>query len=177
MKDTTIYVAIISGAITLIVGILGIFGNMYLTSHNRKMELLLKTKEMEHKEYQFLLENLKGFWEYQNKLYAETMKVASVLVLNDDTRSEEFLGAYKRFWELYWSELPVCESREIESAMVGIKDLIYKKKKLDPEDASDSEALKPALKSALLNLAKAVRDSSLLLKYSENIKSKIEMMA
>ncbi len=161
-----IEIAIISGAITLLVTVIGVLGNWYLSIQNKK-------KEIEQKEYQFLLENLKGFWEYQNTLYTETLKVVSVLVLEDDIQSQEFLTSYKRFWELYWSELPTCESKEISVAMVGIKDLIYDKKKSDPDDKEKLNTLKKSLKNGLLNLANAMRDSSILLAFSEKIKEKV----
>ncbi|WP_299440846.1 hypothetical protein [uncultured Aquimarina sp.] len=148
-----------SAIVPITIAIIGIIGNWYLVIQNKK-------KEIEQKEYQFLLENLKGFWEYQNKLYAETLKVVSVLVLNKDIKSEEFLSAYKRFWELYWGELPTCESNEIESSLVNIKELIYRKKNL-------KEGEEP-MNSALLNLAKSIKKSSLLLEYSEKLREKIK---
>lgn len=174
MKDSTLYVALISGFITLIVALIGIFGNLFLANKNRQMELLMKDKEIESKEYQFLLENLKGFWEYQNRLYSETLKVVSVLVLNEDIKSEEFLTSYKRFWELYWSDLPTCESNEIAKAMVAIKDLVYEKKHLNPEDADGINEIKQKMKNPLLNLAISVKNSSILLEYSEKIKRKFQ---
>lgn len=160
-------IAIISAAATIIVALIGLFGNWYLAIQNRKQEI-------EQKEYQFLLENLKGFWEYQNQLYTETLKVVSELVLNDDITSESFLSNYKRFWELYWSELPTCESREIESAMVGIKDLIYEKKHLNSDELDKLKALKAPMKQKLLTLAKSIKNSSILLEYSEKIKGKLK---
>ena len=173
MKESVIYVTIISGSITVIVAIIGIIGNWYLANQNKKMELLMKTKEIEQKEYQFLLENLKGFWEYQTGLYSETLKVVSVLVLNEDICSNEFLDAYKRFWELYWSDLPTCESKEIAYAMAAIKDDIYEKKHLDPTDKIAIKEKKHSMKDLLLKLAIAVKNSSLLLAYSEKLKFKI----
>jgi hypothetical protein len=99
--------------------------------------------------------------------------VTSTLVLSDETESEEFLTAYKRFWELYWSELPTCESREVELAMISIKELIHKKRHLKPDDKAGSPNLKADMKNSLLKLAHAIRNSSLLLEYSEKLKDKI----
>src|SRR4051812_39876932 len=124
---------LISGFITLIVALIGIFGNMYLANKNRKLEI-------ESKEYELLLENLKVFWEYQNNLYSETLKVVSTLVFSADIRSEEFLASYNRFWELYWRDLPTCESGEIASAMVVIGRSLEKKKLLPPDDADSIDA-------------------------------------
>jgi len=174
MEQSTLYAAVIPGAITVIVAIIGILGNWYLSNQNKKMELVMKTKEIEQKEYQFLLENLKGFWEYQNGLYSETLKTVSVLVLNDDVTSVEFLGAYKRFWELYWSELPTCESKEIATAMALMKNKIHDKKHISAGNKAAISDMKEGLKKDLLNLATAVRNSSLLLEYSERIKAKIK---
>ena len=158
---------VITGLITVAVTIVGIFGNWYLVIRNKK-------KEIEQQEYQFLLENLKDFWERQNSLYTETLKVVSELVFNNDTGSEDFLNAYNRFWELYWGELPTCESQEIATAMVGLKDLVHEKKHLEKEEILKREDLKKSLENGLLQLSKAVRNSSLLLEYSEKIKAKIK---
>lgn len=174
MKESTINVALISGFITLIVALIGIFGNLFLAYKNRKLELLMKDKEIESKEYQFLLENLKAFWEYQNRLYSETLKVVSTLVLSENIKSEEFLHSYKRFWELYWSDLPTCESNEIANAMVAIKDMVYEKKHLNPEDNEAIDDIKQKMKIPLFNLATAVKKSSVLLEYSEKIKKKFQ---
>ncbi len=172
LLETVSSTAIISGAATLLVALVGIFGNLYLANVNKKRELLIKEKETEQKEYQFLLENLKSFWQYQNGLYSETLKIASVLVLNEDIKSAEFLSAYNRFWELYWSELPTCESKEITSAMAAIKDKVYDKKHLDEKDEVTIKAIKHEMKSLLLDLALAVKKSSLLLEYSEKLRTK-----
>lgn len=172
VQSPTSVIAIISGCATVIVAVLGILGNWYLVNQNKKKELLMKSIEIEQKEYQFLLENLKSFWEYQNGLYSETLKVVSKLVLNDSIKSEEFLEAYKRLWELYWSELPTCESEEIAAAMIAIKDMIYDKKHLDENDHIKIKSMKKDMKKMLLDLAVAVKNSSLLLEYSEKIKYK-----
>ncbi len=156
-----------SAIVPITIAIIGVIGNWYLVIQNKK-------KEIEQKEYQFLLENLKGFWEYQNKLYTETLKVVSVLVLNKDIKSEKFLSSYKRFWELYWGELPTCESNEIESALVGIKKLVYQKKNLKEEEGHKLEEMEELMNEALLNLAKAIKKSSLLLEYSEKLREKIK---
>ena len=162
-----VLIAVITAAVTLIVAIVGIAGNWYLANVNKR-------KEIEQQEYQFLLQNLKSFWEYQNGLYSETLRVVATLVLSDNVRSEEFLKAYKRFWELYWSELPSCESKEIASAMVALKQKIYDKKHIEPGDHIKLQASKEELNSLLLDLASAVRKSSLLLEYSEKIRRKIK---
>jgi|GEM_PF-2647605 len=175
MTNSSIDVALISGFITLIVALVGIFGNLFLANKNRKLEISMKEKEIESKEYQFLLENLKGFWEHQNSLYSETLKVASTLVLDEDIKSEKFLGAYRRFWELYWSELPTCESDEIKVAMIGIKDMIYRKKNLNPDDKAAIRKIKEEMNDPLYKLSRAIRASSILLEYSERIKKKFQL--
>ncbi|MDY8136826.1 hypothetical protein [Aquimarina sp. 2201CG5-10] len=158
---------IITGIVASGVTLFGVLLNWYLSIQNKK-------KEIEQKEYQFLLENLKEFWNTQNRLYSETLKVTSELVLSNEIRSEKYLENYNRFWELYWAELPTCESREVESAMVRIKDLIHEKKHIKDGEEYKLEDLRKPMKSALLNLSKAVRDSSILLEYSESIKNKFK---
>ncbi|MES2649209.1 MAG: hypothetical protein V4717_20190 [Bacteroidota bacterium] len=166
MQETTILIAIITGSITLLVAVAGIIGNWYLSNVNRKNEL-------QQQEYQLVLQNLKGFWEYQSNLYSETLKVVSILVLSDDISSDDFLNAYKRFWELYWCELPTCESNYVASAMVDLKQKIYDKKHFSSDNKEDLKLSREELNSLLLNLANAVRKSSLLLEYSEKIRNKI----
>lgn len=153
----------ISIIVTTLVGVIGALINWNSTIKNRN-------KEINQKEHQLLLENLKGFWENQNRLYSETLNIVSVLVFNDDTKSEEFLTSYERFWKLYWAELPTCESKEVESAMADLGISIHKKKHDHNEDLNN---LKKQMKLELLNLATAVRESSLLLEYSESIKEKL----
>lgn len=166
--------AIISACVTVLVALLGIFGNWYLANQNKKKELLIKNKEIEQKEYLFLLENLKSFWETQNGLYAEALKTVAKLTFIDDTRSEEFLAADNRFQELYYGELPTCESGEVEGAMVQVMEVLSQKKQLDPADKEGLVATKEGMQILLLGLSQAIRSSSLLLKYSEKLKEKIE---
>lgn len=143
------------------VAIIGVLGNWLISQLNKRREII-------QKEQQFFLENLKSFWEKQNELYSEALKVASFLVLSkEDINSDNFINNYKRFWELYWSELPTCESKEVETAMVIMGELIHRKKD------SDQKLTKGELKMGLLNLSTAIRNSSILLEYSETLKRKI----
>jgi len=99
--------------------------------------------------------------------------VVSKLVLNEDIQSDEFLSAYKRFWERYWCELPTCESAEIEIAMVNLKQKVYDKNHLNPDDQEKISNTKEEMNMLLPGLAKAVRNFSLPLEYSEPIRDKI----
>ena len=166
--------AIISACVTLLVALLGIFGNWYIANQNRKKELLIKSKEIEQKEYQFLLENLKSFWEQQGRLYSEALKVVTKLTFIDDTRSEEFLTANARFLELYYGELPTCESGEVEDAMADLLKAIDGKKQLDTTDKAGIKDMKDTMQGLLLRLSMAVRTSSLLVEYSEQLRQKIQ---
>ncbi|MFD2565828.1 hypothetical protein [Pseudotenacibaculum haliotis] len=142
----------------IVVAVIGVLGNWLVYQLNKR-------KEIAQREQQFLLENLKGFWEKQSNLYSEALKVSSVLVFTEDIASDEFTSNYKRFWELYWSELPTCESYEVELAMVKIGEKIKQK--------ASGKAVKEMGKE-LYGLSTAIRDSSLLLEYSEVLRARIK---
>ncbi len=142
----------------IIVAVIGVLGNWLVYQLNKR-------KEIAQREQQFLLENLKGFWEKQGNLYSEALKVAATLVFTEDITSDEFIVNNKRFWELYWSELPTCESRDVELAMVRMGEKIKQKAKGNVVDQMDIE---------LLKLSKAIRRSSLLLEYSEVLRARIK---
>ena len=91
-----------------------------------------------------VLEIKKSFLERQLNLYTEATLTASKLATNETP--EEFDRHYKRFWELYWGELALVESKDVEGAMVSLgKEL--KKSKPDKEK----------LQTLSLNLAHACR--------------------
>ena len=62
------------------------------------------------------LEARRPYLDYQLELYKETTKVAVTLATSTD--SAEVDTARKRFYRLYWSELALIETPEVESQMV-----------------------------------------------------------
>lgn len=91
------------------------------------------------------IESTKPFLEHQLKLYNQATEAASVLATSDDRTKREL--AVAKFWQLYWGELALVESREVEAAMKNLG------------DALDSSADKRTLKGLSLKLAHACRVS------------------
>jgi hypothetical protein len=92
------------------------------------------------------------FLSQQLTLYFKAAEVTgkfTVLTPNTDewTKNEAV------FWELYWSELSVVETEEVEEAMVKVG------KALDAYKKSANVAKKDELNDAIYNLAHAIRDS------------------
>ncbi|MEM6807374.1 MAG: hypothetical protein AAF696_38585 [Bacteroidota bacterium] len=171
--NTDYQIGIISASVTVIVAIIGLFGNWFLANQNRKRELLIKEKEIAQQEIKFVLENLKSFWEYQNSVFQRVLKTVSILTFNEEIKSEEFLNAYKRLWEIKYGELPTCDAEEIEIALDEFASIAYEKKRLDPEDSLEINNYKKKMKPYLTNVSKAIRDSSILLDYSQKMKENI----
>lgn len=64
-----------------------------------------------------LLEIKKAFLDRQLALYTEATLTASKLATNETP--EEYDRHLQRFWELYWGELALVESPDVEAAMVA----------------------------------------------------------
>ena len=166
-------IAIISASGTLLVAIIGIFGNMYLANQNKKRELLIKEKEIKQQETKFLLENLKGFWEEQNQILKQALSTASILTFNEDIVSNEFQLEYKRLWKLIYGELPMYDVPKVEKAMEKIATLAYKKIRLDPKNSKAVNLKKKEMKPVLTNLALQIKETSIVLEYSKKIQKSI----
>lgn len=166
-------IAIISASVTLMVALIGIFGNMYLANQNRKRELLIKEKEIEQEEIKFLLENLKGFWEEQSEILKQALFTASVLTFNDDIESDEFQTEYKRLWKLIYGELPMYDVQKVEEAMEKLASHAYEKKRLDPNNIGLIKSKKKEMKPLLTNLALRIKETSIVLEYSKKLKTNV----
>lgn len=92
------------------------------------------------------IEAAKPFLDRQLALYTEASIVASKLATANTNAETE--AARKRFWELYWGELALVESRDVEGAMVNLG------RCLEREDCSRDH-----LKQGSLRLAHACRES------------------
>ncbi|PCJ91297.1 MAG: hypothetical protein COA50_16560 [Flavobacteriaceae bacterium] len=164
----------IAATATIIVALIGLFGNWYLINDNRKRELSIKQLEIEKQESNLILESLKEFWEYQNKVYQDVLRVASILTFNKEIDSEEFQKAYIRLWELKYGELPTCDSEEIELALEVFSDLAYEKKRLKVEDIKSIKEYEKLMKPCLKDISKSIRNSSILLDYTKIMRLRIK---
>lgn len=167
-------VYIIPATATIIVALIGLFGNWYLINDNRKRELTIKKLEIKKQESNLILESLKDFWEYQNKIYQDVLSTASLLTFNEKIESEEFQNAYMRLWELKYGELPTCDSEEIELALEVFSDLAYQKKRLKVEDSESIKEYKKLMKPCLKDISKSIRNSSILLDYTKIMRLRIK---
>jgi len=84
--------------------------------------------------------------ERQLALYTEACREAVCLATSDD--DGERAKAAQRFWELYWGELCMVESREVERAMMRCGKALQEEAKQD-ELQSASYELAHALRSSL----------------------------
>ena len=147
---------------------------MYLANQNRKKELLLKEKEIEQEEVKVLLENLKGFWEEQNKVLKLALFSGSVLTLNEDIESDEFLSEYKNLWRLIYAELPMYDVQEVEEALKKLADKVYEKKRINPKDKEAINLKKQEMKPLLTELALSIKETLIVLEYSRKLKNNIK---
>ncbi len=91
------------------------------------------------------VEATKPFLEKQLKLYTEASQMAALIATSGD--KSEVDKALSRFWQLYWGELALVENRDVEKAMVGMKNVIV------------SQGSPSDLQQASLKLARACRQS------------------
>ena len=86
----------------------------------------------------------------RESLYLEAVKVAKVLA----RRAPRDEDAWKRFEELYWSELPLAkESLAMESAMVGFRQSVINAQEAPRENDNKEWG---AVNKALLHLSRVV---------------------
>lgn len=98
------------------------------------------------------IEAQKPFLEKQLRLYFEAAEVAGRLATLKP-ENEKWETNENRFWQLYWSELSVIETSEVENAMVAIGDILpaYKAAPKDVQTNAD-------LDNAIYDLAHAIRN-------------------
>ena len=110
-----------------------------------------------------LVEVQRPYLEKQTALYFEAAQVAGQIATADGS-GPEWEGARKRFWQLYWSELSMVESHQVEIAMGELGKSL---KSYDAAVALAASAAKDAevakahsgLQRDALELAHAIRNS------------------
>jgi hypothetical protein len=96
------------------------------------------------------IEVTKPFLQKQLELYFETVQVLGKLYTLD-TNSSEWKEAERRFWCLYWAELPMVEHDDVEDAMVEFGDELKQYK------LKSSQEERNRLMFRSFNLAHAIR--------------------
>lgn len=97
------------------------------------------------------LESRRPFLELQLRLYVEAAQVVGQLV-SQQFGSTSYKEAEKRFWALYWSELSMVESQEVENQMVLVGNVVELLR-----ERGDEESFKPQLRDAAYDLAHIIR--------------------
>lgn len=92
----------------------------------------------------------KPFYERQLALYLEATDVTSRI--SDPSSEEDKRAATARFWQMYWGQLALVESQEVESAMVAFQSVLVDTALTDQERAE-------SLRRKSLDLAHKCRDS------------------
>jgi hypothetical protein len=98
------------------------------------------------------LEVQKPFLEKQLALYFEAAQVTGRLATRKPG-DKVWEDNEDRFWQLYWSELSMVETRAVEAAMVKVGATL-----LDYKKSPENEETKRAFAGAIYELAHAIRD-------------------
>jgi hypothetical protein len=109
------------------------------------------------------IESQRPFLEKQLALYFETSQVVGKLAAIP-SGEKTWTEARVRFWELYWSELSMVESREVEAAMVQFGKTLEEYETAaarsgSPEAAAGIKAALDRLKDDTYHVAHAIRAS------------------
>ena len=102
-----------------------------------------RKRESELRAETALLEARKAFDAKQLRLYEQAIAVSGKLAA-EPVNSEGFKKAQQEFERLYWAELPLIETKPVESAMIRLRGVIY---------GDDLEEIN----QAVIDLAKAIR--------------------
>jgi hypothetical protein len=107
-----------------------------------------------------LVEIQRPFLEKQLALYFETTQVTGDLVSLDGWHDQKWLDRTHRFWALYWSELAMVESRDVEGAMVEFgRALTETENARTGTDQANFRAHQNSLNGLALDVAHAIRAS------------------
>jgi hypothetical protein len=102
-------------------------------------------------------ESQKPFLERQLAFYFEAAKATGTLSTRG-LQDQEWASARKRFWELYWGELGVVESRQVASGMVAFGNTLKELEKC-VDDRKTCDDLQRPLTGASIVLAHSIRES------------------
>jgi hypothetical protein len=119
---------------------IGGFVAAILTLNNQHAQLVQQQKQLSEqikKDTEDRLEQYKrSFWQKQLELYAEASRVTSLLATGNPTGAD-WITARARFEQLYWGELSIVESPEVEQKMIE-----FRGKLKDFENLPEFEALR-----------------------------------
>jgi hypothetical protein len=131
--------------IGVVVTLVGFFWGIWTYSDTKRRELAREDRAAAQLAETRRIEATTTFLEQQLKLYMEASKTAATLATSQDETEKQ--KARNRFWALYWGELTLVESKEVEVAMEKFGDCL--RANCDRRD----------LQQKSLSLAKACRAS------------------
>jgi ribulose bisphosphate carboxylase small subunit len=108
--------------IGVVVTLGGFLWGMWTYSDTKRRELAREDRAAAQLAETRRIEATKPFLERQLKLYTEASQVAAMLATTQD--ETEKLKARRRFSALYWGELVLVESKEVEDAMEKFGDCL-----------------------------------------------------
>ena len=119
-------------------------------AETRKFELQKYYDQKRNQDEKAQLEATKPFLELRQRLYLEAIQSTGVIVNPSSHDPQEVAKATKRFWELFWAELCMVESGQVEAAMIGLA-----------ETVTDTASPEITRQQASVKLAHVLRDSLL----------------
>jgi hypothetical protein len=136
---------ILKGWLPVLTAVIGGLWGLFTYVENQKQTAAKESQTL-------LIRAQQPFLQKQLDLYFETSTIVGKLV-TEDPHSDSWKANDERFWALYWSELAMVETRELEAAMKSFGDAlkIYER---TPDSGS-----KERLQSAALAVAHAIRAS------------------
>ena len=147
IKIFPVLVAVVGGLWTL---------NTYFDSQRQANQQEQSAREKEQRSQ--LLQAQQPFLEHRWKAYIETSGVAGALVALEPA-DPAWTQAEKRFWELYWSELAMVETPDVESAMVDFGGRLNAVGASLAKNQAGLANARSQLNASALRLARALKES------------------
>ena len=118
LSPTTMAVlALIQGLLPALTAIIGGIWIAWTYLENQKHAHTDQIEQAQKENVTRLLEARKPFIDKQLALYVETSQVTGRLVSTEDYSGADWQGQFRRFEELYWTELSMVENEGVKTAM------------------------------------------------------------
>jgi|SRR6202035_3248012 hypothetical protein len=114
---TTAVLALIQGLLPALTATAGGIWIAWTYIENQKHAQAEQIEQAQKENTTRLLEARKPFIDKQLALYVETSQVAGRLVSTDDYSGGEWQSQFRRFEELFWTELSMVEDEGVKTAM------------------------------------------------------------
>ncbi len=150
----------------MVVGaIVSFFWGVFVWNSNLNLERIRIAAEAELNAQTRKIEATKPFLNMQLALYQEAVQLASVISTTDPSTQRQ--ESIQKLMRLYWGKLAMVENKEVETAMVALRNTIIAEEKLREKLREELKELSEELKEVLgeelrqkaLDLARACRRS------------------